>query len=251
MNRISGRSDVGRLIAVLERAPSQRCSIDELGAHFPTWTCEKLERVIDAAAGDPMTQVKRGARRVIRYTGSERFGEADSVGLYLEVKRIVEKHWEHKPQYRDVQVEIVGRTRDRSGHEWSCPDLVMHCLPGRRNDPDERRQMHAIEVETGRGFSIRSVYQAHAQGRGSDFSWVLFQQLPADTHRPTEWERILWAAGEVGVGLVGFANSNSHQTWTTFLEPKLREATEFGRQQFARFISSSSEQEGHDDRTRG
>lgn len=243
MQRISGRTDVGRLIAVLERVPSQRCSVDGLASQFPGWTRDKLERVIGAAIADPTTQVKRGAGGFIRYTGAERFGEADRVGVYLEVQRIIEKHWEHQPQFRDVRVEIVGRARNRSGHEWSCPDLIMHCFPGRRNSPDERRQLHAIEVETAQGFSIRSVYQAHAQGRGADFSWVLFHQLPADPQRSTEWERMVWAAKQVGVGLVGFRNSNSYRTWTTFLEPVRRTPTDPERQQFTKLLRDPTEVE--------
>lgn len=83
------------------------------------------------------------------------------------------------------------------------------------------------------GFGIESVYQAHAQGRGADYSWVLFQRgvdLEGSDH--PDWDRILWAAKELGVGLVGFTNSSSARTWKVEREPKRRDHTKAERRRF-------------------
>ena len=52
---------------------------------------------------------------------------------------------------------------------WQNPDLVVAVR--RREGSDPREHFHAIEVEQANGFDIRSVYQAHEQGRGADFAW--------------------------------------------------------------------------------
>lgn len=65
----------------------------------------------------------------------------------------------------------TARPNQRSGRRWVAPDLVMACHPGRKSRPDVPKLLHTFEVETASGFGIESVYQAHAHGRGADFSW--------------------------------------------------------------------------------
>jgi hypothetical protein len=75
--------------------------------------------------------------------------------------------------------------------------------------------LHAIEVKTASSFDLRVVYQAHAEGRGANYAWAFGSKTPA--LGAAEWERILWTASALGVGIVTFDRPHSYGTWTTHL----------------------------------
>jgi hypothetical protein len=83
-----------------------------------------------------------------------------------------------------------------------------------------------MEVEVNTGFDIKSIYQAHAQGRGANFSWVFFASSESSS---PNFERIEWAADELDVGLVEFKRSGASGTYRTRLEARRREVTDLDR----------------------
>lgn len=113
---------------------------------------------------------------------------------------------------------------------WSHPDIVVAADPRKRSSRNEQRRLHSIEVETADGFDLRSVYQAHAQGRGASYSWVFGSKQPDVT--PADWERVIWTAHELGVGVVTFESPAAYTSWTTHVEADLREHEPRLREEF-------------------
>ena len=111
------------------------------------------------------------------------------------------------------------------------PGLLDHCLaPQARVQLNSRRRLHAIEVETTEGFDLRSVYQAHAQGRDAHYSWVFGNKAPGV--EKSDWSRVLWTAEELGVGLVTFTKPHAYGTWTTHRKADHKEPTLDEREMF-------------------
>jgi hypothetical protein len=98
----------------------------------------------------------------------------------------------------------------------------MSALPARRRNRDDPPHLYSIEVEVNTGFDIRSVYQAHAQGRGANFSWVFFASSEASS---PNFERIEWAAEELKIGLVEFKTSGASSTYKVRVEAERRDPT--------------------------
>lgn len=94
----------------------------------------------------------------------------------------------------------------------------------------EPRRLHAIEVETAAGFDLKSVYQAHAQGRDANYSWVFGNKAPGV--EKSDWNRILWTAEELGVGLVTFIKPHAFGTWTTHREAEHKNTSPEERDMF-------------------
>ena len=95
---------------------------------------------------------------------------------------------------------MPARGGSRGWGTWTHPDLVVSADPRRRRSRSEPPRLHAIEVETAEGFDLKSVYQAHAQGRGANYCWVIGAFAAGVTDY--EWDRALWTAKELGVGIV-------------------------------------------------
>jgi len=228
------RTDVDRLCDALERLPKQQASKLQLREELG-WDEAKLERVILRALADQRSAVAvlRGGKS-LRYRGTERRGGSGGVGLYLDVERVIAQYWGRDRHFRDCSFTHTAVPAHRAGQRWFYPDLVLRCHPGRKTRPAQAKRVHTFEIETADGFGIQSVYQAYEQGRGADFSWVLFHRLGSDRERPdhSDWDRILRVAQELGVGLVGFANSNSASTWHTYREPRVRNVTIAERRAF-------------------
>jgi hypothetical protein len=90
----------------------------------------------------------------------------------------------------------------------------MEAFPRRKRHRDDPPDLHAIEVEIYKGFDIRSVYQAHAQGHGAEYSWVFFATAPS-INPPLD--RIMWAAEDLGIGMVEFDRAAASTTYKTHL----------------------------------
>ena len=229
----SGRSDIGKLCRAIEQHQDQQATLTVLRAELG-WPPDKFDRTLAKALADPTACVfMLPSGRSVRFRGSERLGGVDGVGLYKDVARVIEDYWGPRRHCREIVIHRTARAKQRSGRRWVHPDLVMECHPGRKSHPDVVKLIHTFEVETARGFGIDSVYQAHAQGRGADFSWVLFQRgADIESSNHPDWARILWAAKELGVGLVGFSKSSSVSTWDVEREAKRRNHTKAERQGF-------------------
>lgn len=206
-------TDLERLAGMLKniaghQASAQRLS-DQLG-----WDIDKVQRVAARGNGDTSVPVFVAKGGVIKYRGSE---VGTSVGLYKDIARIVRQYWGSRVLgLRNIEVIVTAHSGHRGAGVWTHPDLVIAADPARRQSVDEPRRLHAIEVKTASGFDLRSVYQAHAQGRGANYAWAF--GCKAKGVNPVEWERVVWTAGVLGVGLVTFDRPHSYGTWKTHLE---------------------------------
>ena len=206
------RTEPEILADALKRMPSNQASPDRLAAAVG-WEVEKVRRVARRGDEDPTFPLWFGPGGVIKYRGSE---SDFSNGLYEDIARVITSYWgERDFGLRKISTIFTARAGRRGGGIWTHPDLVIAADPARRNSRDEPRRLHAVEVETAAGFDLRSVYQAHAQGRGADYTWVFGNTTPGVTQ--PDWERIMWTARELGIGVVTFEKPGAYGTWTTHL----------------------------------
>lgn len=174
--------------------------------------------------------IQLGKAGVVRYLGSER-GARNDVGLYGDVGRVLTRYFAAR-SLKARQPEVFDTCfGSRRGHgTWTHPDLVLAAYPQRRKRATDPKQLHAIEVETVKGFDVKSVYQAHAQARGANFAWVFtFSDGIDDT---PAYERISWAVQQLGVGLVQFKNPAAYTTYEILFRPKDLEPSEEHRTDF-------------------
>jgi hypothetical protein len=213
------------MIDQLRQYPHNQTSASRLARDLG-WTEEKVSRVVTAAMSEASTPVERGPGGVIRFRGSE---TGVAPGIYYDVQRVVRDYWAPKHGLRSPRVEITSTSGRRGAGVWCHPDLVMSALPARRRNRDDPPFLHSIEVEVNTGFDIKSVYQAHAQGRGANYSWVFFASSEGAS---PNFERIEWAATELQIGLVEFKRSGASSTYRVRLEAERREVTTEDREIF-------------------
>jgi len=207
------RTNVELLVDSLMEFDRQQASANKLAVALD-WDIEKVMRVVNAARSDSTRPVQVGPGGVIQYRGSERGKET---GIYQDVARVIENYWAKKIGLREPHVTVTARGGRRRGEVWSHPDLVLSALPPRRRHRDDPPDLHSIEVETYSGFDIKSVYQAHAQGRGADYRWVFFATAPK-VNPPLD--RIQWAAAELNIGLVQFDRAGASTTYKVHSRPQ-------------------------------
>lgn len=196
------------------------------------WLQDRAERaVVRTINEDCGLHVGRG--------GTLKFSNAD-VALYSQVAQQLER-WQPMKGWRvDEVLDVHAKKGLRGQGKWQYPDLLVLADPRRRLSPDDPLEMHSIEVERRSGFSVQSVYQAHEQGRGANYSWVMFAASDADSddwkavcsrlpsgRNPvvtgrTQNERILRAAIEVGIGLVLMRTPHARSTWREIWSPTRR-----------------------------
>ncbi len=221
------RTDVEILANALKKLPGNQASVAKLGAEL-AWDVAKVKHVVTRAVVIPGMPVYTAKGGVIKYRGSER---GASVGLYADVARIIGTYWGPRDLgLRNIATIDTARAGTRGQGVWTHPDLVVAADPRRRESAEEPRRLHAIEIETAAGFDLRSVYQAHAQGRGANYSWVFGSKAPGVDSR--DWERVLWTASSLGVGVVTFVKPHAYGTWTTHLEAARRRPTDDEREGF-------------------
>lgn len=177
----------------------------------PSFTVEKVTRIVDAADADPAFPLHRYKGGSVLYTGN------DADGLYRTVIRVGKAFFEESVGLRDIEVVESSHGGTRHSGAWVHPDLVMRAFPKRRASSTDPHDLHAIEVEHATGFDLRSVYQSFEQARGADFAWVIFN-LGSTTD--SALMRIKQAAVETGVGLIQFEKPTVRTTWSMVAEAK-------------------------------
>lgn len=204
------RNDVQILRDTLAARSPQRATVRQILADGDvSWSEEKLQSVIDRAVKDPTSHVHRGRGGTVEFIGSER---GDSL-LYRHVSRILETYWARSEGLRDVEVFNTARGGQRTGLDWTHPDLVLRALPRRRRSQTDAPDLHSFEVERPGAGKLVSVFQSFVQGRGANFSWVVIARQ--DLARSEQYERILWAADQVGIGVLSYGKPGSFTTWRT------------------------------------
>jgi hypothetical protein len=234
------RTDLELLIDMLKTQPDEQASSLRL-ASLLGWEQGKVKRVAARGNDDPTIPVFVAKAGVIKHRGSER---GATVGIYADVARVIAAYWgPREVGLRNIDIVPTARSGTRGGGVWTHPDLVVAADPPRRKSQTEPRRLHAIEVETAAGFDLKSVYQAHAQGRDADYSWVFGNKAPG-VAKP-DWDRVLWTAEELGVGLVTFAKPHAFGTWTTHLTAVHKEPTVAERNLFLGRVMSKADRDAH------
>jgi len=211
------RTNVELIAAALDKFPNQQASRSKLQASLG-WDDQKFTTTLDRALAEDTQRIAKGPGGVIKHRGSERYS-ASGVGIYTDVSRVISDYWgPDKLKVRDIDMRNTSRSGRRGTGEWTHPDIVMIAFPGRRSKPTELKSLHAIEVETHDGFDIRSIYQAHAQAQGADFAWVFTFANAID--KGDRYDRIHWAAKDIGVGLVEFERPGASTTYKTIINAK-------------------------------
>lgn len=210
------RSYVEQLIAGLRLMPSHQASSRVLAGQLG-WSVDRVKSVVERAERERPGHVHIGKGDIVKYRGPG-IERGSTNPLYREVGRVITAHWGPKTLgLRDVAVLHTATSGRRDGRIWTHPDLVVAAFPRRRSSSNEPRRLHAIEVEARSGFDVRSVYQAHAQGWGANYTWVFGGASPDTDHR--DMSRIVRTATELNVGLVVFQKAESYGTWRTLVEP--------------------------------
>jgi hypothetical protein len=192
--------------------------MDELG-----WTAEKFQRVLARAELEPRNCIARGRGGVIEYTGNEVGGVPL---LYRHAIRILETYWSRERKYKNVEVFPTAHGGHRGASDWTHPDAVLRADPARRSSQDALPYLHSFEIERPGGFKIESIFQAFVQGRGADYSWVIYSE--SDIKTPEYRDRVHWAAASVDVGLISYVKPGSWTTWNSVREPKKRRGSSRG-----------------------
>ncbi len=224
------RSDVQLLRDFLKKQPNQRASLAKLETGLNeerNWDALKVRHVVDRAVLDPKLAIAKGKGGVIEFTGAENV--RDSL-LYQKASHVLQKSWAPKNSLKDAMAHVSARGGRKGLLDWMHPDVVVIGKPKRRSGPHDDHRFHSFEVERLGGFHLDSIFQAFVQGKGSDYSWVLFNEV--DLRSDLYLERLLWAAGRVGVGLISYGNPGAYSTWqmlhrADFRKPDKKEREEF------------------------
>jgi hypothetical protein len=224
---------------LLEASPGQRLPITSVRQHLTGlgWASDRIDAALDEVVAEGIAQRVPGGKS-LQYTGSERGGGSGGIGLYNQVERVLEKHGVPGVYCGGPEVASTAHLRTGDGRLWVAPDLVMLCRE-RGSAPDQPLSVHTIEVETEAGFSVRSIYQAHAHGWGADYSWAMFKRRAAEPSLASDpdLERLLHTTRELGIGLVSFHNANSVGTWKVHMKARRRDRSRSARRCFAELLA--------------
>lgn len=181
------------------------------------WTEQRARSTLARALATD-GRVGRGRGGTIKFSGTD-------AAIYTDVARCLEDYWGSRRGLRNCRAhdchEAVGA---KGSGKWVYPDVVLLADPKKRDSRTDPLEIHAIEVEQRAGFSIQSVYQAYEQGRGANYSWVLFVGEP----KPGEewWDRIVRVATDLGVGLVAMQRPHVVGSWSELYPAKRRKEVE-------------------------
>lgn len=221
------RTDPQILVDHLRGQPNNSASPERLSA-ITGWPADKVARAIQRGVKDPYLALHIGRGGTVQFRGEEASAQP---GIYNDVARIITSYWGPRELgLRNTTVAFSARGGTRGWGTWTHPDLVVSADPRRRRSQSEPPRLHAIEVEAAEGFGLKSVYQAHAQGRGANYCWVIGAFAPGITDY--EWDRVLWTAKELGVGIVEFDRPGAYGTWHTHLHAEFKTPSQKLRQHF-------------------
>jgi len=164
--------------------------------------------------------VAKGRKGVIEYFGDE-IGSMPNV--YRHAYRVLADYWGPRRGFRHIGIYPTAHSGRRGAAEWIHPDAVMEADPKRKSSKSDPLQLHTFEIERPGGFKIQSIFEAFVQGRGADYSWVLFSS--SDIKTDDYWDRVVWAARYVEVGLIEYGKIGSWSTWRTHLAAGKRRRT--------------------------
>lgn len=199
------------------------------------WSPAQIRRAVewDRLYPDRRAQIKfvSGGRALRLVENSQRVGlgqgaKGEVVRAIRAESRIVLSTFGHKG-VKALNVRAL-ETGQRAGPEHgshSRPDIVVGAYT---SGSQKRPVLHNIEFEGrstsgGNTFSISDIAQAFTSGRGADYSWVMIHKSARcfkNDKNYGEWEKILWFAETLGVGLILYSDPRLVATWTLLLPAK-------------------------------
>lgn len=216
MGAINRRTDVELLIDACESRGGTWDREVAVVAHMQEvrgWPVSRTKSAISKAVSGP-------APIYVRRGGTLKFSGTDAA-IYEDVRLRVQSSWAESRGFRNpLTRNISSRHSARGLGDWMYPDLVLLADPKRRDSQIDPLEIHTLEVERAKGFTIQSVYQAYEQGRGANYAWVFF--LGAKDELSESWRRILRAATELKVGLVAMDRVDLVGTWVVKLAAERR-----------------------------
>ena len=239
MTRAKDRELVNRLLKnPRTRRVNTRAALIKVLVEEKNWRLIRAEHAVDAALADESIRLKVGRGGSLKYSGTD-------ASIYAQVASCLES-WSPKKAWRNPLPIDCHSAKGARGHgDWVYPDLVVLADPVRRTTAVDRLEIHAVEVEHVGGFSIKSVYQAFEQGRGANYSWVMFLASDEDA---AEWkahvgpnrpevplgsssslaakQRVYRAATERGVGLVVMRDAHARTSWHEIVAPQRKRTSD-------------------------
>lgn len=240
------QTDVQKLSSIVAAQIGHKISVAELLALLQQddgrWDQAKFERKLAEASADGRIEHISGRTPWVRYVGDERSGGTGGVALYNTVARVLRRHGIPSTRSRDIEVYDTSRHRGVSGQRWVVPDLVAQCHPRAADGSELAPVIHTFEVEKAGAFTIQSVYQAHAQGIGADFSWVIYGRgrVGAGEFLHPDGRRITRVAKELGIGLISFSSGNQLDSWDVAVKPRRRQNSSPERMTFVSVLEIQS-----------
>jgi len=154
--------------------------------------------------------------------------KADAVRVIARESVAIRKVFTHKGSVgAHLYAHEVGRMRGPVTGSSSRPDIIVGV---KMTEQSRRPILHNIEFEgknaTGQQtFHVSDIAQSFVAGRGADYSWVL---IPSAVRRNKqdpkfdEWERVIWLAGLLGVGIISYRTPHLVSTWRVLYPAKFR-----------------------------
>lgn len=219
-------------LAAIDGNTMHEAKLAEFLVEKRSWPLDETYAAIHRGIEDPDTALTRGPGYMISYRGNERVAGGGRVGLYDDVVQVLTEHWAKQRQYLNVEVLVTATSGRRGAGAWTHPDVTLRCNPnGRTSSLETDSMLVTFEVETAVGFDVRSVYQAFEQGRGSDYSYVVFPERRLEV---PEFARAEQAAHELGVGLITYRKPGLWSSWDQLYRARFREPSESDRREFIR-----------------
>ena len=216
MSTINRRTDVELVIEACKGRGGTWGREEAVVAHMQQakgWHVARTKSAILKAVNGP-APVYFGRGETLKFSGTD-------AAIYEDVRLRVQSSWADSRGFRNpLARNISSRHSARGLGDWMYPDLVLLADPKRRDTEMDPLEIHTLEVERAKGFTIQSVYQAYEQGRGANYAWVFF--LGSKDELSESWRRILRAATELKVGLVAMRRVDLVGTWVVKLPAERR-----------------------------
>lgn len=201
------------------------------------WSKARITRAIDWDRKHPdnraLIKFVKGGRGLRLVENDERVGLGR--GAKAEVVRAISSESAKTLRLfgtlsKDAKHLRVIETGKRAGPEYGTntrPDIVV----GAKISLKSRRPLlHNIEFQ-GKNtsgistFTTSDIAQAFTCGRGADFSWVMIHKSARKFKKDrdyVQWERTLWFAEWIGVGIITYSDPALVSTWNLVLNSKKR-----------------------------
>ena len=234
--------------------------IECTGAGDRTWSIARIMRAIewDDLKIDNRANIKivRGGKGIRLVENDERVGigqgaKAEVVrAISAESKFVLNAFGTANKNAKNLRVIETGKRASPEHGSNARPDIVV----GAYLDLNSRRPMiHNIEFQgkntSGKNtFTTSDIAQAFTCGRGADYSWVMIHNSARKFKKDNyyeEWERTLWFAEWLGVGIITYSDPCIVSTWKPVIRAKKRARMPIYSTQYAKWLKRLMNEDRH------